>query len=343
MTHERIFLACAAIACVWLGACSSGERYEKPDRGVRTPTAVEPSRTARTRTTGVSESPVPLNLTDASASKAFCLPAVFKSMSEVGGKSRELNEFQQWFMTTYSAGAEIDLPGHSDKLQVLADDDHAEIAEWLSGLGFPSVKVEIPSGYEAVGAVFDLRVSWKAKAGERTIYFPKPDHDGDFRYEGVRMVEEFEMFQLSGHEFPLIRISTDLPDWNVYLVKAEESEDPDPAYLPARAKQLLELPRTPYPQPIQFLIFPFVRMAGDVDVSWLSGMSGIGFAEQKIRFQFDAKGRFPDRLYEVVDPKVDTRPVTYLIVKRFYFIFSHAKMTYPAFVALSAPDSWVEF
>jgi hypothetical protein len=343
MTNERLFPVCSAIACAWLCACSSGEQYEKKDPLVRAP--VQTSRPRSRMPVGPKapvDDSVPLNLTPESASKAFCLPGVFKSLAEAGvTRPKSADQYQQWFLDAYSKGAVTDLPQYSDNLQVMTADSHDEIAAWFTGRGFPTTAKELPADYQAVGAIFDLHVNWKARATERTIYFPLPNQGGDIRYEGVRMTDEFEIFNLIGHEHPLISIPTDQPGWTVYLVKAGKDENPDPAFLPARAKELMELPRTP--SPMKIIIFPVIRMAGDIDVSWLAGMSGIGSAEQKIRFRFNAQGRFPEKILEVIDPQVDTRPVTYLILRRFYFILAHSKMTYPAFVALSASDSWVVF
>ena len=193
-----------------------------------------------------------------------------------------------------------------------------------------------------IGSIFDLLVNWKVPGKKMELGISlRQDGDGVF-YEGgeMRPSAGLTAYKVDGHEHPMFEVSTLQPGWKVFLV---ESDAPcDPMDLPRKAAELLARGRTGYS--FEKLEFPFVRLEADVDISWMQGMAVEGSfridkAVKKVRLMLDDKGARAQSA--VVYLMLGKESGVYKIELPFFVIFQQEGEELPAFVALSAPDSWI--
>jgi hypothetical protein len=277
-------------------------------------------------------------------SKAFCLPAVFKSMQVANPSDAPWSTpkpGQHHFMLDYGNGPKADLAKMGNEVEAIATSDPQTLNDWFAARGFPGMNV--PAGVKAVGSVFDLLVDWTVPGARRDMAVRQGAGNEYAWYEGVNMKSEdqsFESFRIEGYSYPLFRLDT-RQGWQVYLVEAADGDEiGDAAWLPDNAKKLLSRPRTPVRY--RELTFPAVSLSADVDISWMAGMEVPGFrideAIKKVKLRLDDKGARAQSAVAFVMKSIASN--TYTIGRQFYVIFTRDDMNFPPFVALVASDSW---
>jgi len=284
-------------------------------------------------------------------SSAFCLPAIFKGLQVANPNNDNwltANDEQREFMTAYNLGANADLPLLQDKVAAIATGNQAEINTWFAQHGFPDMKISIPSNGKAVGTVFDLLVDWKVPG--RKMSFALRSNNGaslDW-YQGVKMSASegnFVGYKLEGYDYPLLQLDVSQEGWRVYLIEVEvaDGDNPKPSDLPICAKGLLARNRTK----VDYgdIIFPAVEMATDVDIKWIEGMRVPNFnideAVKKVRLRLDDKGARAQSAVAYISKGIKFSP-SYSITRPFYVIFTKDGLNFPAFVAISATDTWIK-
>ena len=208
------------------------------------------------------------------------------------------------------------------------------------------MNIQIPGGGKAVGSVFNLLVDWEVPGLQSRIHEAKPGGKEHTTWQAVEMNHEyggFDTFRVGERPYPLFQIRTRQDDWCVYLIETVENEENcSPEKLPARAKELLELPRTMLR--CEKVTFPVVAMSDGVDVSWLTGMSVPGFrideAVKKVKLRLDEKGARAESA--VASITRSGGEASYVVDRSFYVIFMKDGLNFPAFVATAERDSWVK-
>lgn len=160
-------------------------------------------------------------------------------------------------------------------------------------------------------------------------------------YRAAQMAQGVTVYRIAGSQVPLFKLATRQPGWSVYLVEAE-SFPGHVADLPAGARTLLVKPRSVHPG-FQRLVFPVVDWQGDMDISFLKGMSTAGFsidqAIGKAKLYLDEKRGHASSAAAMVS-RGGPDPDVYEIKRPFYVIFQKDGTSFPSFVALAGPDSW---
>jgi hypothetical protein len=302
-------------------------------------------------------------------STAFCLPAIFRALKEANPEKAPwlYSKDGQIELLRHFASAEDDLAQVQDLVKAKTASSAAVLNVWFASLGFPGMAIEIPAGGSAVGTVFDLLVDWKVPGKKQPLGVRFGDRY--ISYEGVKMKEGFEsyivMVEPQGtqgdaaaepHDYPLFRLETaSVLGWEVYLLELsdgdllelqKEQSKVVSLVLPDFASKLLASKRIP-DLTNKTLHFPQVDLRSNVDISFLEGMRvdrprgfRIDKTVKQVRLRLDDKGARAESAVAMVSKGMDTTG-HYQITRPFLVIFTKSGLNYPAFVALSAPDSWV--
>jgi hypothetical protein len=278
------------------------------------------------------------------SSSAFCLPAIDNGLQLANPEGKAwttVNGTQERYFADYGR-SRFDLAGLASYLKSKVTNSATELNQWFAENGW-TMDLRFPPEGLGIGSIFDLLVDWEVpgKTKEIGIYI-RQDGDGVL-YEGCEMRPSSGLtaHKVDGHEYPMFEVSTLQPGWKVFLV---ESDAPcDPMDLPRKAAELLARGRTGYN--FKKLKFPFVRLEADVDISWMEGMAveggfRIDEAVKKVRLTLDDKGARAESA--VAYMMIGLESGVYTIELPFFVIFQQEGAELPAFVALSAPDSWIE-
>lgn len=275
-------------------------------------------------------------------SSAFCLPAINNglALANPNGKPwRTTTAVQKAYLETYGmSGFDTKLLGKY--LKGMVTQDSVELNRWFADNGWP-MSISIPLGGLGIGSIFDLLVDWQVPGRKKESGICIAQGNDRVFCEGGEMSpsEGLTAYTLYDYAHPMFELSTQQDGWKVFLVKADGPCNP--FTLPKIAHNLLNQARSTFV--FTKLEFPFVRLEADVDIRWMVGM-GIegGFhideAVKKVKLTLDDKGA---RAQSAV--AYTMRGMTsgvYTLNTPFYVIFWHEDLSYPAFVALSASDSW---
>jgi hypothetical protein len=277
------------------------------------------------------------------SSSAFCLPAIDNGLQLANPQRKAwttVNETQERYFADYGR-SRFDLAGLAAYLKSKVTNSADELNQWFAENGW-TLNLSFPPEGLGIGSIFDLLVDWKVP-GKKMQGGINIRQDGDWVfYEGGEMDPSAGLTacKVDGHEHPMFEVSTLQPGWKVFLV---ESDAPcDPMDLPRKAAELLARGRTDYS--FEKLAFPFVRLEADVDISWMVGMRveggfRIDEAVKRVKLTLDDKGARAQSAVAYLMRGMELG--VYKIELPFFVIFQQEGAELPAFVALSAPDSWI--
>lgn len=278
------------------------------------------------------------------SSSAFCLPAVNNALQLAnpnGEPWTTTNETQVRYFERYGKSG-FDLSGLANYLKGFVTKSASALNEWFAGHGWPNMNISFPSDGLGIGSIFDLLVDWLVPGKKKDGGLGIRQGDNWVFYEGAEMrpSEGLMAHTLNGYEHPMFELTTREGGWKVFLVEADGPCDP--LDLPAKAADLLARDRTTYT--FQKLEFPFVQLEADVDISWMEGLANDGFrideAVKKVKLALDDKGARAQSAVAFAMRGMESG--VYKIELPFYVIFWREGLEFPAFVALSAPDSWIK-
>lgn len=276
------------------------------------------------------------------SSSAFCLPAVsggLRLANLSGHPWQAINETQRRFLAEYGE-ATGDLANLDAYLKGKVTASATELNNWFAEHGWKT-NLNFPPNGLGIGSIFDLLVNWLIPGKKKDSGVAIRQGDSYSRYQGVEMSasEGLLAHRIEDYPYPLFELLTQESGWRVFLVEADTySEAFD---LPKTANALLVKKRTSYS--LRKLEFPIVEMAMEVDISWIEGMSvnngfAIDQAMKQVRLRLDDKGARAESAVAYTMRGMESG--VYRINRPFYVIFWRDGLKFPAFVALSAPDSW---
>jgi hypothetical protein len=278
-------------------------------------------------------------------SSAFCLPAVNNALqlANPGGLAwQTTNETQKRYFEQYGK-SDSDLNSLVAYLKGKVTRSASELNAWFAENGWPNMNINLPSNGLGIGSIFDLLVDWTVPGKKKDRGVAIQQNDKWIFYEGAEMrpSQGLRAYQLEGYEYPMFELETRQDGWKVFLVEADgpcESLD-----LPNKAIGLLTKNRTNYE--FSKLQFPVVQLETDVDTSWMEGMAveggfRIDEAIKKVKLRLDDKGARAQSAVAFIMRGLESG--VYTLAKPFYVIFWREGLEFPAFVAISASDSWIK-
>lgn len=276
-------------------------------------------------------------------STAFCLPAIQNSLALAnpdGTAWRMANGTQERYFAAYGESG-VDLESLATYLKSKVTNSAAELVAWFRSHGW-DMDVDFPPDGLGIGSIFDLLVDWLIPGRRKYGGIAIRQADESVWYEGVEMdlSQGLQAHQLDGYEHPMFELSTRQDGWKVFLVEADGPCDA--LDLPAKARGLLRRHRKDCS--FHKLEFPFVELAITIDISWLQGLAAengfrIDEAIKQVKLRLDDKGARAESAVAIA-VRSRMKANVYTMQLPFYVVFWREGLDFPAFVALSGPDSW---
>lgn len=279
-------------------------------------------------------------------STAFCLPAVNNGLALANPSGLPwitTNDTQDRYLADYG-GSQFDLAELAPYLKGKVTPSASELNAWFAEHGW-TMNLDFPADGLGIGSIFDLLVDWSVPGKKKDYGIcigPRSERNW---YAGAEMRPSdggLKGHRLAGYEHPLFELSTTQEGWKVFLVEADGPVDA--LDLPKRAASLLALDRLS--GDFSKLEFPIVNLETTVDIGWMAGLAvengsfQIDEAVKQVKLTLDDKGARAQSAVAYAMRGMENG--VYTIDKPFYVMFCREGMALPAFVALSAPDSWTK-
>jgi len=250
-----------------------------------------------------------------------------------------VNTQQEWFLKNiYTEPTKKELFLFNDKeLRCWVSQSHKELNKIAKENGFTIQLLPFSKSEFGSLSILDVAVQWKTEGKETSINIE------DKAYKAAKLEKEFQVFESSDYEHSIVQIKTKTNDVVNITIADEKLES---FKLLEKVNNLKKFINQENLTKYASVIFPFVKLDQQVDISWLLGMKEKGYsisqALQQTKFNMDHKGARVESAVAIAFEKCIRFEKKCVIDKPFYVWIERPGCSMPIFSGYIDMENWVK-